>query len=171
VDLGYGECVDSFFAFGLFALARRSGFAPNRLLDLMEPVVAEEARHVVFFVNWEAYHQTARRRRSKLLRHARAPRHYLRAARRRLGALRSARGSGFTARGARSVDMALGARDFLETCLQENAARLGSFDPQLLRPRLMPALARMALGALRLTCVAKAHSASASAGRPRSEER
>jgi hypothetical protein len=163
VDLGYGECVDSFFAFGLFALARRAGFVPDALLQLMEPVVAEEARHIVFFVNWEAYHQAVCRRLT-MLRRARACRFYLRAARRRLGALRNARGEGFTASGARSVRLDLGPREFLETCLHENAVRLGSFDPRLVRPRLLPALASIALGALRVAARVTRHETSRRAG-------
>lgn len=149
VDLGYGECVDSFFAFGLFAIAGGSGFVPDRLLDVMEPVVAEEARHIVFFVNWEAYRQAARGRSFPLLRGARALRYYLRAGRRRLGALRSAGGEGFTATGARRLPVGVDPAAFLDTCLRENAARLDAFDRRLIRPRLVPALARTALAALR----------------------
>jgi hypothetical protein len=148
VDAGYGECVDSFFAFGLFEMARRAGFFPETLLQVMEPIVDEEARHIVFFANWEAYCRISRRRGARIDRFARALRYYARAAHRRLGAARSARGSGFTLSGTTAVAGPLAARTVLETCLRENARRLAAFDSRLLRPRLLPALARVALRGL-----------------------
>jgi hypothetical protein len=140
---GIGECFDSFFAFGLFALARQTGFLPPALIEVFEPVMQEEVRHIQFFVNWAAY------------RRARAPLHHRPAMALRTGAivvhhalgrLKTARSLGqsneqsdhFTLSGAQAVgdDLSLGA--FLDLCLSENDRRFAVYDPRLLRPRFMP---------------------------------
>ncbi|MGF2034166.1 MAG: ferritin-like domain-containing protein [Nostoc sp. CmiVER01] len=58
LDFGFGECLDSFLAFGLFGLARRHvNYIPEALFDIFDKVLDEEARHIMFFINWVTYLQ------------------------------------------------------------------------------------------------------------------
>ena len=148
----YGECFDAFFAFGLFAIARDSGFFPPPLVTLFDPVMQEEARHVLFFVNWIAY------RRARLpvdLRSLLDIRRAYAVALQMLSRVRTAFDLGgvseqdnFTMKGHDAIgDFSI--RTFLETCLRENERRLGLYDASLLRPRFAPRLAKMALRFIR----------------------
>ncbi len=150
---GYSECIDSFFAFGLFELAKRSGFFPPGLVDTFEPVMQEECRHILLFANWIAWH----RRRLPWWRRARFE---LRVARvwlfliwERIGLARSMDGDGkqqtqdnnFTVSGSKSVsnvDIRVG--ELMALCLQENDRRFAGYDRRLLRPTTMPNLVRLA---------------------------
>ena len=148
---GFGECFDSFFAFGLFALARESGFFPPALVRLFEPVMQEEARHILFFVNWVKY------RRSQL-RWWRRPAFGLRCARiilkqvasrvktaRSMGKPQSA-GAGssenFTLTAHQELGTEVTLHRLLELCLTENERRMAEYDARLKRPRLVPGIAR-----------------------------
>ncbi len=139
---GYGEFIDSFFAFGLFALAKRSGFFPAELVEVFEPVIQEEARHNLFFANWLAWRQ------------ARAPlwRRPLLALQRIAAILTQARGrlqvggeingENFTMKGSEALGLGIEPRALLDLCLAENDRRFASYDERLVRPRFMPRLAR-----------------------------
>ena len=141
--LGYSECFDAFFTFALFAIARDSGFFPPVLVEKFEPVMQEEARHILFFVNWEAYRQAQ----SPLWQR---PRHVWRGALGRVlqvwcrvqGAIGARADKDFTMKGHQSISMDITPRRFLELCLAENTQRLDRYDARLLRPRLVPTIAQ-----------------------------
>ncbi|HEX3397890.1 MAG TPA: hypothetical protein VHS76_14405 [Steroidobacteraceae bacterium] len=145
---GYSECIDSFFAFGLFESAKRSGFFPAELVETFEPVIHEEARHILFFVNWAAWHR-------RNMPFWRRPWFELKVLAvwifliwERIGIARDV-GSGvqdnnFTVTGAKAVGADIDAAELMDMCLAENARRLGPYDRRLLRPFAVPALVRLA---------------------------
>ncbi|HMD65118.1 MAG TPA: ferritin-like domain-containing protein [Stellaceae bacterium] len=154
---GFSECIDSVFAFGLFALAKSSGFFPPALVETFEPVMQEEGRHILFFVNWVAWH----RRNLPLWRRpifwAKIAAVWAFLVWERIGIARGfdAAGDGegemvpqdnnFTLTGSKSVgaaDLSIGA--LLDVCLAENDRRLAGYEPRLLRPAAVPRLARLA---------------------------
>ena len=152
--VGYGECFDSFFAFGLFALARESGFFPPGLVGLFDPIMQEEARHIIFHVNWVAYKQAT-------LPAARRPRYvfkrglamWLQAASRVKTAMKLSGGGAESTQDnfAMTAHASFGdfsVRQFLEICLRENAKRVAPYDERLLRPTLVPGIARAMLSML-----------------------
>jgi len=148
VKTGYSECIDSFFAFGLFESARRSGFFPEALVESFEPVIHEEARHILFFVNWAAWH----RRNMPLWRRPwfelKVLCVWLCLIWERVSIARDV-GNGvqdnnFTVTGAKSVGDDLDVAALLGLCLAENDRRMSAYDRRLLRPRAVPALARLA---------------------------
>jgi hypothetical protein len=145
---GFGECFDSFFAFGLFAIARESGYFAPELTEIFEPVVQEEARHILFFINWVKY------RRSQLPLWRR-PLFRLRCAwiivkqvasraktARTMGKGAAEPGENFTMTAREDLGADITLHRLIGTCLAENERRMGIYDARLLRPRLVPALAR-----------------------------
>ncbi|HTP85236.1 MAG TPA: ferritin-like domain-containing protein, partial [Alphaproteobacteria bacterium] len=144
---GFSECIDSFFAFGLFDLARRSGFFPPKLVDTFEPVMQEEGRHILFFVNWVAWHRRTMPwwRRPWFL--AKIVAVWLFLVWERIGIARSVGGApasdnNFTMTGSQSVGVDIKPGELIGICLAENDRRLAGYDARLRRPRLVPAVAR-----------------------------
>jgi hypothetical protein len=159
---GFGECFDSFFAFGLFAIAGRSGYFPSELVRVFEPVVQEEARHILFFVNWVKY------RRSQLP-WWRRPLFRLRCGwiilTQIASRMQTARTMGdaspsdaapaviadnLTLAAHQHVGESVDVRQLLSCSLSENERRLSRYDARLVRPRLVPTLARWAYALLGL---------------------
>jgi len=145
---GYSECIDSFFAFGLFESAKRSGFFPAALVETFEPVIHEEGRHILFFVNWAAWHR-------RNMPFWRRPWFELKVLAvwifliwERIGIARDV-GSGvqdnnFTVTGAKAIGADIDAAELIDICLAENKRRMSIYDRRLLRPFAVPALARVA---------------------------
>jgi len=146
---GYGECLDSFFAFGLFAIGKRSEFFPPDLIAVFEPIMQEEARHILFLVNWAAYLRAQIPLPGRPLFDARRAWNVAAQALDRARGAMSMGGSkpsqdGFAMKSHGAFgDFTLHA--FLELCLAENQRRLSPYDPRLLRPTLVPAAVRLAL--------------------------
>jgi hypothetical protein len=153
-DFGYGECLDSFLGFGVFRIARQASFLPDALFDIFDTLMLEETRHIVFFVNWMAWQEAARRRGASGIRSAIALYYYGRAIGRLLGTVRRGRGANdgkdFSATQAGIFLDGFTFRRFVEACYSENARRMADFHADLLRPRFLPALAGTALSGMRL---------------------
>ncbi|HEX3370227.1 MAG TPA: hypothetical protein VHS56_11675 [Candidatus Cybelea sp.] len=147
VEFGYNECADSFAGFGIFRLAREAQILPDGFTSLFTRLLREEARHIVFFVNWVAWDRCRRG---------------LRGALQALPALLGYSGA-VVRRVAGSKDMQsdkppenavglfedslsnLTPASFLRACVEENDRYMSAFDPRLLRPRVIPALGGVAL--------------------------
>jgi hypothetical protein len=153
---GYSECIDSFFAFGLFELARRSGFFPPALVDTFEPVIQEEARHILLFANWLAWHRKRLNPWRRLRFELRVVQAWIFLAWERIGIARGMDDgkqpdNNFTMNGSQAVsDLNLSPLDLMAICLAENDRRFAGYDPRLLRPTTTPALARLAVRVGRL---------------------
>jgi hypothetical protein len=153
-DFGFGECLDSFLGFGAFKLARQSEFLPERMFAIFETLMYEETRHIVFFVNWVAWHAARKGYGARWYRAATSLRFYTRAARRLLGTVRRGQsasdGREFSATQASLFLRDFTFRRFIADCYAENTRRMASFDANLLRPGFMPALADIALSSMRI---------------------
>jgi hypothetical protein len=145
---GYSECIDSFFAFGLFESAKRSGFFPPALVDTFEPVIQEEARHILFFVNWAAWHRRTMPLWRRPFFELKVLAVWLFLVWERIGIARDV-GNGtqdnnFTVTGAKSVGDDINLAQLLDLCLAENDRRMNLYDRRLLRPFAVPAVAKLA---------------------------
>jgi len=146
---GFSECIDSFFAFGLFDAAKRTGFFPESLVDTFEPVIQEEARHILFFVNWVAWHRRTMAWWRRPFFELKVFRVWLFLIWERIGIARNV-GNGvhdnnFTVTGANQLGADIDVGDLVRICLAENDRRMSRYDRRLPRPSTVPALARFAL--------------------------
>jgi len=148
---GYSECIDSFFGFGLFEIARNSGFFPTELVETFEPVMREEGRHILFFVNWVAWW----RRNMPLWRRPwfelKVIAVWLFLIAERIGIAGDmeksdkAQDNNFTLNGSKELGVEITFPELARVCLQENDRRLANYDPRLIRPVFVPNMIRFAL--------------------------
>jgi hypothetical protein len=145
---GWGESIDSFFAFGVYAMARDMAIVKPGLLAIFDTVMQEEARHIFFFENWRRFVRRGARSAPAValvgLRDALAA-SFVMVDRLRL-AVSSQRGDtevdqNFLLAGASELG-GMTVRRFVNTCLYENERRLAEFDDRLPRPQVVPRLAR-----------------------------
>ncbi|SUA77559.1 aminomethyltransferase [Pandoraea pnomenusa] len=152
---GFSECIDSFMAFGLFRSAQRSGYFPEALVETFEPVVQEEARHILFFVNWFAWHRRNLPFWKRPWFHARVAAVWVALIWDRVAIAKGidtdgvARDANFLATGTADIGESLKPRELIALCLEEDARRMDGYDSRLLRPTFVPRLARFALRLLK----------------------
>ncbi len=148
---GFSECIDSFFAFGLFRSAQLSGFFPAELVETFEPVIQEESRHILFYVNWHAWHRRNLSWWRKPWFLAKVAAVWVVLIRQRIGIARgldtngAAQDANFPITGTANISAPLTPRTLLSLCVAENERRMAGYDKRLLQPRLMPRIAQLAL--------------------------
>lgn len=150
---GFSECIDSFFAFGLFELARTSGFFPPELVDTFEPVMQEECRHILLFANWLAWHRRTMPWWRRPYFEARVAAVWVFLAWERIGIARGMdddkgkpEDNNFTMTGSKAVSAVdVSVRELMEICLRENDRRFSGYDERLRRPTTTPSLVRFAI--------------------------
>ncbi len=154
---GFSECIDSFFGFGLFEAAKRTGYFPPELVETFEPVMQEEGRHILFFVNWVSWYRRNLPLWRKPLFLAKIVGVWAFLIYERLGLAKdvgTAEDANFTVNGSSAIsDINVG--ELLSLCLEENDRRLARYDARLLRPTFVPRMVRFALLFLRKPTRAK----------------
>jgi len=143
IHFGYCECLDSFLGFAAFRLARELEFLPESLISLFTRILWEEARHIVFFVNWIAYERVQRGYGSALMQAAATAVGYVRAVIDRIL-------SGGQMSDGKTGDIgfpSVSIMQLLTAGLRENDLLMARFDERLLRPRVVPVIARLVVEA------------------------
>ena len=152
---GYSECIDSFFGFGLFDLAKSSGFFPQELIDTFEPVMREEGRHILFFVNWVAWWRRNMPWWRRPWFELKVLAVWLFLIWERIDIARAVEGgsnaadNNFTLTGSKQLGVNITFKRLAEICLYENERRLAPYDKRLIRPVFVPKMIRWALRFMR----------------------
>lgn len=148
---GYSECIDSFFGFGLFKIAKDSGFFPPELVDTFEPVMREEGRHILFFVNWVAWWRRNMPWWRRPLFEAKVIAVWFALIWERIDMAKGmgnntrAQDNNFTLNGSKELGVEVSFPELARICLAENDRRLAIYDQRLIRPRFVPGVMRFVL--------------------------
>jgi hypothetical protein len=160
IDFGFGECLDAFLGFGAFKTARESEFLPSAMFEIFDTLMAEETRHIVFFINYMAWRER-RRGLSAPRRALKSLRFYMRAGKRLFGMVKRGQepndGKDFAVTQANMFLDGFSFQKFVEDCVRENSRRMGAFDPALMQPKLLPNMAALALSGMRVWDRARPH--------------
>lgn len=152
---GYSECIDSFFGFGLFDLAKRTGFFPPALVDAFEPIMREEGRHILFFVNWVAWWRRNMPWWRRPWFELKVLAVWLFLIGERIGLAgkmesdEQAQDYNFTLNGSKELGVEITFPELARICLAENERRLAPYDARLIRPVFVPNMIRLALRFMR----------------------
>jgi hypothetical protein len=141
------------FGFGAFKTARESALLPEATLEIFDVLMHEQTRHSVFLINYMAWREN-RRGHIAPTRALKSAWFYGRAARRLRGMVRRGEepndDKDFAVTQANMFLDGFRFPQFVEDCYRENDRRMSVFDPDLMQPRLLPALADLAVPGLRL---------------------
>jgi hypothetical protein len=138
MQTGAGECIDSFFAFGFIQISKTSQNYPLDLIKVMEPIVQEEARHIMFIQNWLLYMRHSQKFPHPQIHWVKTMLAFALAGWSRLMDLKKMGSASFTLQATKLEKSSLKPKEFINLCLQENKKRLEEFDPRLYRPKLIP---------------------------------
>ena len=149
---GYSECIDSFFGFGLFRVAKDTGFFPPELIDTFDPVMREEGRHILFFVNWVAWWRRNMPWWRRPWFEAKVIAVWAFLIWERIDMAKGmgkdntkAQENNFTLNGSKELGVEISFPELAAICLAENDRRLAPYDARLIRPRFVPGAMRLAL--------------------------
>jgi hypothetical protein len=149
---GFSECIDSFFGFGLFKVAADTGFFPEELIDTFEPVMREEGRHILFFVNWVAWHRRTMQLWRRPWFELKVWAVWIALIWERIDMAKGmgddntkAQENNFTLNGSKELGVEIEFPELAAICLAENDRRLAVYDPRLIRPKFVPGMIRLVL--------------------------
>ena len=127
-----------FFAFGFLKISKGIDEYSIELIEVMEPIVQEEARHILFIQNWLLYRRRAAPYISQGIHFFMTMWAFASAGWSRLMDLKNLGGSAFTIQAREYEGSSMSPKDFINLCQKENKRRLSRYDPSLIRPKLIP---------------------------------